>query len=80
MSTAVRPTPGSVQRDGQVRVPRIPDPTPTGGDFQLRSASREDEKKHKVAELAYILWQQRGCPEGAADELWFEAERSVNRQ
>jgi hypothetical protein len=80
MSTAIRPTPGSVQRDSQARVPRIPDPTPTGADIQPRSASREDEKKHKVAELAYILWQQRGCPEGVADEIWFEAERSVNRQ
>ena len=80
MSTAVRPTPGSVQRDSMARVPRIADPTPTGGDVQFRSASREDEKKRKVAELAYIMWQQRGCPEGVADEIWFEAERSVNRQ
>jgi hypothetical protein len=79
MSTAVRPTPGSVQRDSQVRVPRIPDPTPTGDDFPLRSASQENGRKDKVAELAYIMWQQRGCPEGSADEIWFEAERNVNR-
>jgi Protein of unknown function (DUF2934) len=80
MSTAVKPTPGSVQRDAQAWFPRIPDPTPTGDSSSLHSASREDEKKDKVAELAYILWQQRGCPEGVADEMWFEAERSVNHQ
>jgi hypothetical protein len=80
MNTAVKPTPGSVQRDSQAWVPRIPDPTPTGDELLLRSASQEDGRKNKVAELAYMLWQQRGCPEGVADEIWFEAERSVNRQ
>jgi hypothetical protein len=28
-----------------------------------------------VRDLAYSLWQQRGKPDGDADEHWFEAER-----
>ncbi|MBV8811700.1 MAG: DUF2934 domain-containing protein [Acidobacteriaceae bacterium] len=27
--------------------------------------------------MAYTLWQQRGCPEGSADEDWREAERQL---
>ena len=79
MNTAAKPTPGSVQRDSQAWVPRIPDPTPTGDQLPLRSASQENGMKDRVAELAYMLWQQRGCPDGLAAEIWFEAERSVNR-
>jgi hypothetical protein len=30
-----------------------------------------------VANLAYHLWEERGCPDGSADEDWFEAERRV---
>jgi hypothetical protein len=77
METAVKPTPGSVQRDSMTRIPRVPDPTPTGGNFPLRSVQKEG--KEKVAELAYSIWQQRGCPENCADEIWLEAERKVNR-
>jgi hypothetical protein len=75
MSTAVKPTPGSVQRDSQVRIPRIPDPTPTGGNFPLQSS--QENGKEKVAELAYRMWHQRGCPENCADEIWLEAERQA---
>ena len=29
---------------------------------------------HKsIAERAYELWQQRGCPDGTAEQDWFEA-------
>jgi hypothetical protein len=33
---------------------------------------------HSVRELAYRLWEQRGRPEGCAEELWFEAERQLS--
>ncbi len=26
-----------------------------------------------VAELAYALWQERGCPDGSSEEDWFRA-------
>lgn len=28
-----------------------------------------------VAECAYHLWLSRGCPDGNADEIWFEAQK-----
>jgi hypothetical protein len=31
-----------------------------------------------VRELAYRLWEQRGRPEGGAEEDWFEAERQLS--
>ena len=30
-----------------------------------------------IRENAYHLWEQAGCPEGQADEFWFEAENSL---
>jgi hypothetical protein len=35
---------------------------------------------HTVRELAYRLWEQRGRPEGGAEEDWFEAERQLSGQ
>jgi hypothetical protein len=33
---------------------------------------------HKeTAELAYQLWQGRGCPDGSAEVDWFEAARQL---
>ena len=31
----------------------------------------------QIAALAYSLWQERGCPEGTAEEDWFRAEQEV---
>ena len=33
-----------------------------------------------VRDLAYSLWEQRGKPEGDAQEHWFEAERLLGAQ
>jgi Protein of unknown function (DUF2934) len=30
-----------------------------------------------IANLAYSLWQARGCPEGSAEQDWFEAEQKI---
>jgi hypothetical protein len=31
----------------------------------------------QIAALAYALWQDRGCPDGTADEDWFRAEQEI---
>jgi hypothetical protein len=31
----------------------------------------------EIAELAYELWLNRGCPSGSSEEDWFEAERRI---
>lgn len=33
--------------------------------------------QEQVASLAYALWQQRGCPEGSAEEDWLRAEQEL---
>ena len=40
-----------------------------------------DELEHqRIAQLAYDLWQKRGCPIGSADEDWFRAENELRRE
>jgi len=31
----------------------------------------------EISELAYSLWQGRGCPEGSPDEDWFHAAQQL---
>jgi hypothetical protein len=31
-----------------------------------------------IRDLAYQLWQARGCPEGSAEQDWIEAERQIS--
>lgn len=31
----------------------------------------------EIVSLAYVLWQQRGCPEGSSEEDWFRAEQEL---
>ena len=33
--------------------------------------------RQRIEQLAYSLWQQRGCPDGSSDEDWFRAEREL---
>ena len=34
----------------------------------------------EIAETAYHLWRQRGCPEGSAEQDWFEALEQLRKQ
>jgi hypothetical protein len=31
----------------------------------------------EIARLAYLLWEQAGCPEGQSEQHWLEAERQL---
>jgi hypothetical protein len=35
----------------------------------------ESSMNQTISDLAYALWQSRGCPEGTAESDWAEAER-----
>ncbi|MGI8989345.1 MAG: DUF2934 domain-containing protein [Bryobacteraceae bacterium] len=37
--------------------------------------AREPVANNEVAELAFTLWRERGCPFGSPGEDWFHAER-----
>jgi hypothetical protein len=34
-------------------------------------------ENRSIGELAYRLWQARGCPDGTAEQDWLEAERQI---
>ena len=38
---------------------------------------QSENRSMSVGELAYLLWQARGCPEGTAEQDWLDAERQL---
>jgi hypothetical protein len=34
----------------------------------------------EIARVAYALWEERGCPDGAHEEDWLRAELAVRRR
>jgi hypothetical protein len=34
-------------------------------------------EQKSIGELAYLLWQSRGCPEGTAEQDWLDAEKQL---
>jgi hypothetical protein len=34
----------------------------------------------RIRDRAYARWQERGCPEGTAEQDWFEAERELRER
>ncbi len=52
------------------------------------SVQRDTETQRKmqsqwqqdIANLAYSLWQQRGCPQGSSEQDWIEAERKLQNE
>jgi hypothetical protein len=45
---------------------------------EATAQSVESRSIHEqIASLAYVLWQQRGCPEGSSEEDWFKAEQKL---
>jgi len=35
------------------------------------------DRTHEIANLAYRLWLERGCPDGTPEEDWFRAEQQI---
>ena len=51
-------------------------------DVPIESPSTETvvaENEQGVAALAYLFWQQRGCPIGSDQEDWFRAEETLKK-
>jgi len=53
------------------------DSTPKNLLLMSARASEDPELRHRIAEKAYELYQQRGCVHGHDGEDWLEAERLV---
>jgi hypothetical protein len=60
----------SVQRESEK-------PKSAGTASASHSQISESAMQEDIAKLAYVLWQQRGCPYGTPDFDWFEAERKL---
>jgi hypothetical protein len=67
--------PGSVQRDivttADQDIPSTPVPPAQLSDHAMRA---------DIAELAYILWQGQGCPNGSAESDWLAAEQMMRQR
>jgi hypothetical protein len=44
------------------------------------SDSHEEDRLHRVREIAYGLWEKEGYPEGRHEEFWLRAERIEAQQ
>ncbi len=38
------------------------------------------QQQQDIANLAYALWQERGCPQGSAQQDWIEAEQRLQAE
>jgi hypothetical protein len=47
------------------------------GSVQRRTVETMNPSQQDIADLAYELWQQRGCPDDSSEEDWTEAERQL---
>jgi Protein of unknown function (DUF2934) len=70
MAASVTVTPGRIQKESEMRK------SPTSASAS-HSGTPATSMQEDIAKLAYALWQQRGCPQGSADEDWLEAERKL---
>jgi hypothetical protein len=46
-----------------------------GAELQRQEQSSGNVQQQAIANLAYELWQQRGCPQGSPEEDWNRAEQ-----
>jgi len=46
----------------------------------VHDASPAATREARIAQRAYELWQQRGCPENSAESDWFEAEQEFDEE
>ncbi len=45
----------------------------------LEEITQQQISQDDIAQLAYALWQRRGCLEGSAETDWLEAEAQLRR-
>jgi hypothetical protein len=70
MSAATQLAPSSVPEDANASIQQT-----LGAHPEITSNTGQSE----IAQLAYMLWQQRGCPEGTPEVDWLNAEQQLTR-
>jgi len=46
----------------------------------MKSVRSAQDRSTAIAELAYRLWEERGCPQGSPEEDWYQAELLIDRE
>jgi hypothetical protein len=46
--------------------------------FMVKGEITVPKDHRSIGEIAYQLWQARGCPQGSAEQDWLEAERRLD--
>lgn len=79
MSSAIRSNHGfpRLRRKDTLKTPPT-DSDATAGNPPMSGAQVTRSRQEQIAQLAYSLWQSRGCPDGRPEEDWFQAERQVD--
>ena len=44
---------------------------------ETKQAAIQNSPEQDIANLAYALWQERGCPEGSPEQDWIRAEELI---
>jgi hypothetical protein len=57
--------------------PRKPNPT---RESELEPEAITTDRNDRIREMAYFLWLDEGCPEGAAERHWLAAEALVESE
>lgn len=65
-----------VDNPQSVRV-TMPVETPTQSPPAHYEVAHNQPRHEEVAARAYMRWQERGCPEGSAEQDWFQAEEEL---
>ncbi len=56
------------------------EPQPKDVQSQTMGSGNPDENtQESIANLAYALWQNRGCPIGSSEQDWIDAEKQLRR-
>jgi hypothetical protein len=45
--------------------------------LEMAVKSASSLEPDQIASLAYMIWQQRGCPEGSPEADWLQAEEGL---
>ena len=49
-------------------------------DEEIEIVNGSGPDNEEIAQLAYALWEERGCPEGCPEDDWFRAEQMLRNR
>jgi hypothetical protein len=83
MTTKTRPqakSPAAPKTGGSRSKKAEPQAAATSAAFNDASTVVPSVSREHIAARAYVIWQQKGCPEGCDAENWQQAEQELSAQ